>query len=449
MKEPLSFYKANDGIKFYLVNCGSGLTHLIVFPDDTVMLFDCNLIDDADHPNRNKDYILDFFKNVIPKKIDEYGNTFQPIDIFVNSHRDTDHLKGLKDINSMFPIQSIWDSGFHGANIGNDDYKYYMGLRNRLKNKNRANLKVPTPSNKPFQCIGGANIYCFCDAQEPTTLVNELLCESADKEQHTNCIVLLIHYAEKKLLLTGDSDWKAWKEDIVPNFEDCPVNYENTDILIASHHGSRTFFTREDTINETKYPNTTYTESIRLISPKITLISCAEYEYKDYHLPNKEALKLYKDNTSNKQVYTTNEYGTFFGRIDSNGNFSVTPERFHNHGKQTGMKIYLTCKTDTGITLETNTAYAVGCKLNFYLTSIGGVLNDIDKPQILWEVCNAGYGKDDIHHEIYYKDKNEDDKKCFFSRDLCFLGTHLLRCRVINKRKHFDQTLIFVVHGKN
>ena len=61
-------------------------------------------------------------------------------------HRDTDHLKGLKDINSVFPIQSIWDSGFHGANIGNDDYKYYMGLRNRLKNKNRANLKVPTPS---------------------------------------------------------------------------------------------------------------------------------------------------------------------------------------------------------------------------------------------------------------------------------------------------------------
>ena len=237
--------------------------------------------------------------------------------------------------------------------------------------------------------------------------------------------------------------------NIVPNFEDCPVNYENTDILIASHHGSRTFFTCEDTINETKYPNTTYTESIRLISPKITLISCAEYEYKDYHLPNKEALKLYKDNTSNEQVYTTNEYGTFFGRIDSNGNFSVTPERFHNHGKQTGMKIHLTCKTDTGITLETNTAYAVGCKLNFYLTSIGGVLNDIDKPQILWEVCNAGYGKDDIHHEIYYKDKNEDDKKCFFSRDLCFLGTHLLRCRVINKRKHFDQTLIFVVHGEN
>ena len=105
MKEPLSFYKANDGIKFYLVNCGSGLTHLIVFPDDTVMLFDCNLIDDAEHPNRNKDYILNFFKNVIPKKIDEYGNTFQPIDIFVNSHRDTDHLKGLKDINSVFPIQ--------------------------------------------------------------------------------------------------------------------------------------------------------------------------------------------------------------------------------------------------------------------------------------------------------------------------------------------------------
>ena len=66
LKEPLLFYKNNDGIKFYLVNCGAGLTHLIIFPNNIVMLFDCNLIQDEEHPNRNKDYILNFFKNVIP-----------------------------------------------------------------------------------------------------------------------------------------------------------------------------------------------------------------------------------------------------------------------------------------------------------------------------------------------------------------------------------------------
>ena len=335
-KEPLSFYKTNDGIKFYLVNCGSGLTHLIIFPDDTVMLFDCNLIDDEKHPDRNKDYILKLFSEVIPKKLDEQGNEFQPIDIFVNSHRDTDHLKGLKDINEVFSIQSIWDSGFHGANTDNDDYKYYMGLRNRLKKKNESNLKVPTPSDVVFESFDDADIYCLCDAKEYVSGDNELLYESADKEQHTNCMVLLIHYAGRKILLTGDSDWKAWKENIVPNFKDSPVNYENTDILIASHHGSKTFFTGEDTIDEEQYPDTTYTESIKLINPKITLISCAEFEYKNYHLPNKEAMKIYEENTSYSQVYTTNECGTFCGRIDSEGNFSVTPKRFHNHGNQIG-----------------------------------------------------------------------------------------------------------------
>lgn len=448
LKEPLLFYKNNDGIKFYLVNCGAGLTHLIIFPNNIVMLFDCNLIQDEEHPNRNKDYILNFFKNVIPKKQDGYGNIFQPIDIFVNSHRDTDHLKGLKDINSMFPIQSIWDSGFHGANIDNADYKYYMGLRNRLKNKNKLNLRVPEPSNSLFESIGGADIYCLCDAQEYVAREDGVLYESADKNQHTNCMVLLIHYAQRKILLTGDSDWKAWKEDIIPNFKDCSVNYENTDILIASHHGSKTFFTREDTINIEKYPDTTYIESIKLINPKITLISCAEYEYKGYHLPNKEAKKLYEEYTSNAQVYTTNEFGTFFGRIDSEGNFSVTPERFYNRGGQIGKWVKIICKTDTGNIIENNTSYNVNCKLKFNLVSIGGVLDDIDKPQVWREVCNAGYEKDDTHHDIYYKGRDEEDGKYSFSRDLAFVGTHLLRCHVMNKKKKFDQTVIFVIHGK-
>lgn len=447
MKEPLSFYKTNNGIKFYLIDCGSGLTHLIIFPDATVMLFDCNLVDDEDHPNRNKDYILKLFSEVIPKKVDEEGNKFQHIDIFVNSHRDTDHLKGLKDINEMFSIQSIWDSGFHGANTDNDDYKYYMGLRNRLKQKDASNLKVPTPSDEVFESIGDADIYCLCDAKEYVSGDNELLYESSDKEQHTNCMVLLIHYADRKILLTGDSDWRAWKEDIVPNFKDSLVNYENTDILIASHHGSRTFFTREDIIDEEQYPDTTYTESIKLISPKITLISCAEYEYKHYHLPNKEAMKIYKENTSYGQVYTTNECGTFCGRIDSNGNFSVTPRRFHNEGGQSGKRVEIICKTNTGEEIKNGATHSVGCKLKFSLIPFGSVLNEADNPHVWWEVCNAGYGKDDDRHDIYDKDKNEDDGKYNFTRDLSFVGTHLLRCHVRNSKKELDQTIVFVIHG--
>ena len=75
--EPLSFYESTNSLKFYLIDCDSGLMHLIVFPDETVMLFDCNLTED------NKDRIINLLKRIIPQKDDK-----QEIDIFVNSHRD-------------------------------------------------------------------------------------------------------------------------------------------------------------------------------------------------------------------------------------------------------------------------------------------------------------------------------------------------------------------------
>ena len=53
-------------------------------------------------------------------------------------------------------------------------------------------------------------------------------------------------------MLTGDSDWKSWKDKIIPNYKD----YVKSEILIASHHGSRSFFTGEvnETINIEKNP---------------------------------------------------------------------------------------------------------------------------------------------------------------------------------------------------
>ena len=123
------------------------------------MLYDCNLVEDEEK-NRNKEYILNLFEDVIPWRTNEDGEEDQWIDIFVNSHRDTDHLRGLKDLNCKFPIHSIWDSGQSGASIGDSNYQYYMGLRNRLKQKDESNLVVPTPSDAVFRTYGDADVYC-------------------------------------------------------------------------------------------------------------------------------------------------------------------------------------------------------------------------------------------------------------------------------------------------
>ena len=295
MIEPIRFYGNEEGFKFFLVNCGSGLTHLIIFPDNTVMLYDCNLVDDSEKTARGKKEILALFSKVIPYKYDTDFNKVQLIDIFVNSHRDTDHLRGLREVNKSFPIQSIWDSGQTGENTDNPEYQYYMRLRRKLIAKNSANVLVPVPSKAVFKEYGDASVYVLSDAKDFVNTTETFMMEGADKIQHTNCMVLLLKYAGRKVLLTGDSDWKVWKENIVPNFRNAVVSFKNTDILIASHHGSKSFFTCEEEIDEIKHPQTTYIDAIRLIKPKITLISCAEYEYKDYHLPNTEAMELYKD----------------------------------------------------------------------------------------------------------------------------------------------------------
>ena len=43
MLEPLKWFVDESDFRFYLIDCGSGLMHLIIFPDSTVMLFDCNV----------------------------------------------------------------------------------------------------------------------------------------------------------------------------------------------------------------------------------------------------------------------------------------------------------------------------------------------------------------------------------------------------------------------
>lgn len=310
-------YQTEAGLRFYLVDCGSGLTHLIIFPDRTVMLYDCNLEEGPVQAERGKDAILALFSKVIPYKYTKDGKKGQYIDIFVNSHRDTDHLRGLKYVNEYFPIQTIWDSGQAGASPQNPNYKYYMSLRNRLKTKGKDRLVVPVPQDEAFSSFGDAVVYVLSDAKDFVPVSEAALTEAMDRDQHTNCMVLLIHYAGRKLLLTGDSDWYAWRYNIVPNFYYNPINYEDTDILIASHHGSRTFFTNQKEINEEKYPYDTYIDSIKYIRPEFTLISCGDYQ--TYHHPSEDALKLYRQYTTDAQVYTTNDCGNIYGYIRWDG----------------------------------------------------------------------------------------------------------------------------------
>lgn len=282
-------------VRFCVLDVGEGLMVLLVLPDETTIMYDCNV------RNAKENEIIEQLKKYIPNRQKQ-----QYIDVFINSHRDADHIHGLQKIHHEFPICKIWDSGQTGNNTGTSDYQYYMRLRREL------GCCVPTPSTHPIASYGKVKIYCLSSSTHNVSTFTEAL-----KIQHTNSIVLSVRYGDASILLTGDSDWYAWKNYIVPQFQ--ATGLLKSSVLVASHHGSRSFFTDEsnDQIDEERNSNTTYLDALKYIRPKVTLISCGAVS--QYHHPNEDALKLYADYTENGQVWTTYKCESFFGGLYHSG----------------------------------------------------------------------------------------------------------------------------------
>ncbi len=448
IRAPLSYYLNSDSypLLIHLLSVGEGLMVLLIFPDKTTMLYDCNIIQDEE------EWIINYLKACMPFRYrKEEKKETQWIDIFVNSHRDQDHYRGLREVRAAFEIKSIWDSGETGATTQDDDYKYYMQLRlDLIKKYGDDAVIVPIPSRNSLAEFGGSRIYCLCSSEK----LNDKNKSKQFKEikeakiQHTNSIALLIKYAGRAILLPSDSDWQAWKEKIVPNFK--ANDFLRSNILVASHHGSRSFFTDEninDTIDPEKNQENTYVESIDYIDPSIVLIPCGKYASANH--PNKEALKIYKSKTPNEQVYTTHEKGSFCGFIDKYGNWTITPTRFKFSNSSLAsfdMQCYVNYKgnryksTNGGM-------FPIGSSLEFSVSGHGGLLDPFSSIDVYWEVSNGGINSFHEHQEIYYKKSNDRGSKIEFNRDVAYEGKHLLRCRVNNKKKKIDITKIFVVNG--
>ncbi|MCD6322913.1 MAG: hypothetical protein J7L77_07780 [Clostridiales bacterium] len=457
MNYPLEYYTETetDNLFFHLLNVGEGLMCLIIFPDNTTLLYDCNVTDE------NESKVLAYLGKQIPFRWDdESRKNLQWIDAFVNSHRDDDHYRGLSKVNDKYPVKTIWDSGQAGATTQSSDYQFYMRLRRTLRKKyGESAVIVPKPSQYPLATINEAEVYClnsfldYSDEVRYLTFAKFLsLVESRSiqegKIQHTNSIVLSIKYKDRVLLLTGDSDYLAWRDKIMPHFKDTELL--KTNILVASHHGSRSFFTDEnlnDTIDPEESPETTYIEHIYEIAPSITVIPCGKY--KSAHHPNKEALKLYKENTTNEQVYTTHEKWDLAGFISKNGYWTVAPARMYPW--TTGKKNFtLKCVcTHNGSQYkgQSGDTFPTGSSVRFSIHSNFGILEPFDKVNVWWEVSNGGIEDHHENQEIYYKENSEKTPKLHFERNVSYQGRHLLRCFVHNTKKRIKATQIFVVNG--
>lgn len=264
-------------INVHFLNVGQGNMVVAIFPDKQVMVYDCNITED------NEDSVFAYLDKIMPK----YG-----IDVFVNSHREADHMRGIKKLHKIYPIDTLWDSGVSG-NTDTPEYEEYMDFRRNVTTqevgsnqhwKNKPNVKILNGKREDIS------------------------------DTNAQSIVIHINNNGASILLAGDTDAKVWKDYIMPE----SASKVSSSILLASHHGSITFF--DDPRDEKNY----YTSHIERISPVMSIISVGDNPHGH---PDKKALELYekysKGSDKGNKVFRTDVNGNMKLELNDNGNWTL------------------------------------------------------------------------------------------------------------------------------
>ena len=302
-----------DGIlRAIFLYVGQGEATLVFFPKaeggHLSMLVDCNRAVDLQGID-----LVRLLADVLPNK---------NLDYFVNTHPHSDHLGGLKEIRETFTITNVWHSGHKPGKKHDGPYQELKALIDAAK----GSVGKMLGSRTPIQ-VGEAEVQILAPAQY---VKDEIEGETDDQRYnriHEHCAVLRISYGSSvqqgRFLITGDSDKAAWRS-YIRYYYDGDHNRVQSDILSASHHGSRTFF---KTNADDEDP---YTEHLTQISPRYVIISAPSRSESRHDHPHEDALELYKAEVGEEGIYHMGDGGrkwSFVMDIRSDGSFTLKNDR--------------------------------------------------------------------------------------------------------------------------
>ena len=270
-----------------IMDVGQGNMVLLQLDDGQIYLYDCNVTDD------NEERVLSFLEGKI--------GDGTPIDVFINSHRDADHMRGVKRVHERFPIQYIWDSGVTGTSPDCDEYGEYMDLRLEVGckvvkprtrfDRGKTRLRIMTAKNDEL-----------ADDANAQSIVIKVVERDVDNDVEL-----------ESLMLTGDTDAATW-QNIREHCDDAQLSCS---LLMASHHGSLTFF---DDPND----DDDYSKHIRAMKPQRTIISVGD---NGYGHPDEKAVELYEKYTlaakDRTKLYRTDEHGHVSIELKTGGGWSL------------------------------------------------------------------------------------------------------------------------------
>lgn len=255
----------------HFIDVGQGNLVLIQCADGSNIVADCNVHDG------NESRVLGY----VARQIGQNGKIL----VFINTHRDADHIRGIRALHRRFPIGTIWDSGHPGSSTDSSEYAAYMRLRREV-----GSSVVRRATGKSF---GGTNVRILSD-------------DDSRLPDNPNDRGLVVKITDREsVMLTGDGSLAVWRDGILKDYGAASLY---SCVLMAAHHGARDFFW--DSVGQR------YTQHIADMSPAVTVISVGKEN--PYGHPDIGAVALYRQYSRG----LTN--GRKVLRIDNDGTVKVT-----------------------------------------------------------------------------------------------------------------------------
>ena len=239
----------------HFIDVGQGNMVLVQCSSGTNFVVDCNITD------ANKDRVL----NYVEKQIGDKGR----LHAFICTHRDADHMRGVRILHNRFSIGGVWDSGYPGTTTDSDEYKAYMQLRRDVGSKV---IEKKTKSDYGYTRL---RYFCAKDDRLPNDANDQGIVVKVEELNGDKSKAL------SSTILTGDGSYAKWKDGIMKDYGKDDVSCS---ILMAAHHGSLDFF--DDPNHSSRY-----TSHIRAIEPAMVVVSVGE---NNYGHPDSKALELYR-----------------------------------------------------------------------------------------------------------------------------------------------------------
>lgn len=296
---------------------GQGESTLLVIPTSSTEVEYMYVLVDSDRDKEpNEIDLVDMFKDLFI--------TSGKLSTFINTHPHNDHIGGIKDVYDEIGFSQVWHSNHKPGGKHKEKYKDFEYVLKKVGKENEFYLLGSNSSNKVrtsedkevIKKLGLIDYQVLSPAEYLCDDIEEADADERNNRIHEQCGVIKFTYGKdaKSILITGDSDKKAWKEHITDYHKDNLPSY----VLSASHHGSRTFF------KDNKDDEDIYETHIENIEPTYLIISAPKQKDSPHEHPHDDAMDLYKKHVDDDNIlHLGANLESVIVDIDSNGNIEV------------------------------------------------------------------------------------------------------------------------------